>query len=334
MGYLVASDKFGMPQSKSPAGFRIVMGSPGIEGFEEVPAPMVTVVLPVYNAGKHLRLAVQSIVCQSFPNWELLVIDDGSTDDAISTISDITDERIRIISDGQNRGLVARLNQAIDLASGIYLARMDGDDISSSSRLMRQVDELQRNPNLDVVAVRAFEIDENSQIVGLFPFAESHKEICGRPWLGFHMLHPTWMGRTTWFRKHMYSVPAPFLCEDQELLLRSYPTSQFLTINAFLFGYRVKSGPSWEKLSKTRFSVWSFQCRFFIKNKQWYYLIMATIAYHVRQLSDFSKRYGLVVYYRRTDVIPNALVSEWKSTIENLSSSAKSRTVNCIRRDM
>src|SRR5450830_847145 len=91
--------------------------------------PLVTVAMPVYNAGKYLRLAVLSIVKQTFTDWEMLVIDDGSTDNAFDSIADIKDDRIRILRDGTNKGLAARLNEAIDLARGQYFARMDQDDV-------------------------------------------------------------------------------------------------------------------------------------------------------------------------------------------------------------
>ena len=88
-------------------------------------APLVTVAMPIFNAGSYLRLAVLSIVRQTFADWELLIIDDGSTDNALQDIADIRDHRIRILRDGENKGLAARLNEAIDLACGSYFACMD-----------------------------------------------------------------------------------------------------------------------------------------------------------------------------------------------------------------
>lgn len=280
--------------------------------------PVITVVLPVYNAEKYLRLAVLSIIKQSFEDWELLLIDDGSTDNGLATILDICDVRVRVISDGENRGLVSRLNQAIDFARGSYLARMDADDVSHPDRFKRQIDTLRSDPSLDVVAVRAFEIDDNNQVTGLFPFSELHEDICCRPWLGFHMLHPTWMGHIEWFRRHRYLVPAPVLCEDQELLLRSYRTSRFLAIDEFLFGYRVRSIIDFIKLSKTRVAVREFQVRHFLKNRQWYYLAMAVVAYRVRLLHDFFRRYGIMMDRRRTKVISEAVVHEWGEVVQNV----------------
>lgn len=127
--------------------------------------PLVTVAMPVYNAGKYLRLAVLSIVRQTFTNWELLVIDDGSTDNALQDIADIDDARIRIFRDGGNRGLAARLNEAADMARGRYLARMDQDDVSYPERFARQLAALQNDPELDLVATRAITIDENDHAI-------------------------------------------------------------------------------------------------------------------------------------------------------------------------
>ena len=73
--------------------------------------PLVTVAMPVFNAGEYLRLAILSIIRQTFTNWELLLVDDGSTDKAVENIADIDDARIRIIRDGKNKGLAARLNE-------------------------------------------------------------------------------------------------------------------------------------------------------------------------------------------------------------------------------
>jgi glycosyltransferase involved in cell wall biosynthesis len=132
--------------------------------------PLVTVAMPVFNAGRHLRPAVISIILQTFTDWELLVIDDGSSDGAVDDILDLDDARIRILRDGSNRGLAARLNEAIDLARGHYFARMDQDDISYPERLARQVDMLEQSPALDLCAVRCAAINFENELVGALPY--------------------------------------------------------------------------------------------------------------------------------------------------------------------
>jgi glycosyltransferase involved in cell wall biosynthesis len=89
--------------------------------------PLATVAMPVFNAGRFLRPAVLSIIRQTLTDWELLIIDDGSTDGAVDSIADIDEPRIIIVRDGENKGLAARLNEAADRARGKYFARMDQD---------------------------------------------------------------------------------------------------------------------------------------------------------------------------------------------------------------
>lgn len=252
----------------------------------ESSGPRVTVAMPVYNAGRFLRAAVTSIVRQTFTDWELLIIDDGSTDDAIADIADIADARIRVLRDGANRGLAARLNEAIDLAQGQYFARMDQDDISYPDRLARQLAEIGRHPELDLVAVRCVAIDERDEPVGAWPSALDHEDICARPWMGFYLPHPTWLGKTEWFRRHRYAKPGPYFCEDQELLLRSYATSRFATVADILFAYRVRNRPNLSKSFKTRRTLFGLQLGHFLAVRKPGSAALAALMFGVRVASD------------------------------------------------
>lgn len=245
--------------------------------------PTISVILPVYNAGRYLRLAVLSIVNQSFVDWELLIVDDASTDDAVERIADIVDSRIRLIRNPKNVGLAATLNVGIDLARGEFIARMDQDDVSYPRRLERQIELLRANPELDLVAVRCLAIDANNDAIGALPFAVTHEALCIRPWRGFYLPHPTWMGRSAWFRRHRYASPGPYLSEDQELLLRSYRSSRFETIPEMLFAYRVRNRIDWSSAFKTRKTVVRGQMRYFLAMREWRYglLAMATFLYRV-----------------------------------------------------
>jgi glycosyltransferase involved in cell wall biosynthesis len=285
--------------------------------------PLVTVAMPVYNAGKYLRLAVLSIVKQTFQNWELLIIDDGSTDNALQDIADIDDARIQVLQDGANRGLAARLNEAIDLARGQYLARMDQDDVSYPKRFARQIEALQNDSRFDLVSARAITIDENNAETGLFPYSLSHDEICARPWRGFYLPHPTWMGRIEWFRKHRYTVPGPYFFEDQELLLRSYRESKFGTVDEILFGYRIRCKVNWEKLAKTRRTVLSIQLRHFMEAHQWHFVLLATAAFVGKMSSDLSKRMRGSISQPRRDIVDNTIAFEWHKILDDLATKPK-----------
>jgi glycosyltransferase involved in cell wall biosynthesis len=231
--------------------------------------PLVTIAMPVYNAGRYLRPAVISILQQTFADWELIVIDDGSSDGAVEGIRDLPDARIRVLRDGLNKGLAARLNEAIDLARGRFFARMDQDDVSYPERLARQLALLEWNPEIDLCAVRCVAIDADDELVGIMPHALTHEAICARPWIGFHLPHPTWLGRIEWFRRHRYASPGPYFCEDQELLLRSYGDSRFAATPEILLAYRVRNGINWAKSVKTRRTLFRLQLRRFLAARQY-----------------------------------------------------------------
>lgn len=251
--------------------------------------PRLTVAMPVLNGGRHLRLAVLSIIGQTYRDWELLLIDDGSTDNALQGIADMHDCRIRILRDGKNKGLAARLNEAIDLARGQYFARMDHDDVSYPERFSHQIALLDRNPELDVVAVRAITISDDDEPVGNLPGPLTHGEICARPWQGFYLPHPAWMGRTTWFRMYRYALPAPYFCEDQELLLRSHTNSRFATVDRVLFAYRLRNRINWIKQAKTRWALFNLQWRFFVHSRQFNLALLSMAAFVGRIASDLLK---------------------------------------------
>ena len=250
--------------------------------------PLVTVAMPVFNAGRggYLRLAVLSIVKQTFTDWELLIIDDGSTDHSLQDIADIKDARIRILRDSKNKGISARLNEAIDLARGRYLARMDHDDVSYPERFARQIEALEKDPLLDLVAVRSVTISGDHRLTGMLPCAATQEEISVKPWRGFYLPHPTWMGRIEWFRKYRYTEPGLYFCEDQELLLRSHEESRFGVIMEPLFAYRLREEIHWHKLIKTRLTVLPVQLRHFLSRGQVYFALMALLTFVGRSALD------------------------------------------------
>jgi glycosyltransferase involved in cell wall biosynthesis len=226
--------------------------------------PLVTVALPVHNGGADLEKAVRSILNQSWANWELLLIDDGSTDGCIDRLSSLSDHRIFVIRDGQNLGLASRLNQAVSMAKGEYFARMDHDDLCHPERFARQIAFLQLHPEVDLLATQCFAIDERERLVGLLPSAISHADICRRPWQGFYMAHPSWMGRVEWFRSNLYQCPAPYCCEDQELLLRAHYSSCYHTLPERLLGYRIRAYTPWRKQFRTRISMGKMKIMHFL----------------------------------------------------------------------
>jgi glycosyltransferase involved in cell wall biosynthesis len=204
--------------------------------------PLVSIGMPIFNCSKTLETAILSIFNQTYSNWELIIIDDGSKDKTLEIAKGFQnkDSRILVFSDGYNKQLPYRLNQAIALSKGKYFARMDGDDISYPERLKTQVEYLTNHPEIDLLATQIITIDRDGNPRGKYSPIESHADICVRPWTGFPMTHPTWMGKIEWFRKYQYRTKA-IRMEDQDILLRAFRNSRFACLPDILLGYRVES---------------------------------------------------------------------------------------------
>ena len=112
--------------------------------------PFVSVLLPVYNAEKYLKEAIESILSQTFIDFEFIIINDGSTDNSEQIILSYTDQRIRYVKNEKNLKLIATLNKGIRLARGKYIVRMDADDVSLPKRIEKQVRFMEAHPNVGV----------------------------------------------------------------------------------------------------------------------------------------------------------------------------------------
>jgi len=117
-------------------------------------APMVSVVMAVKNGGQVVREAIDSILNQTFTDFEFIIINDGSTDETLEVISQYTDSRIQVYSQ-ENQGLACSLNRGVCLATGKYIARQDHDDISLPTRLEKQVAYLEANPKVGLLGTAA-----------------------------------------------------------------------------------------------------------------------------------------------------------------------------------
>jgi glycosyltransferase involved in cell wall biosynthesis len=198
---------------------------------------LVTIAMSVRNNARTLATTIRSILDQTYTHWELLLIDDGSTDGTLEIARSFTDPRITVISDGKARGLAERLNEAIDLSAGTYFARMDGDDIAYPQRLERQVAYLEAHPDVDLAAAWVVTFGADGVALGKRMNAERHEEICAHPAFGIALPHPTWVGRLGFFQYYRYKTSA-VMCQDVDLLLRAYRHARFATVPEVLLGYR------------------------------------------------------------------------------------------------
>lgn len=130
---------------------------------QSLSSPLISVLLPVYNCSTYVGSAIESILSQTFEHFELIVIDDGSTDDTYAVLAGFRDPRIRLFRQ-ENQGLAATLNRAISLAQAPILARQDQDDLSMPDRLAKQYAYMQSHPDCGLLGTWAqiMEVDKLS----------------------------------------------------------------------------------------------------------------------------------------------------------------------------
>jgi glycosyltransferase involved in cell wall biosynthesis len=201
--------------------------------------PRVTIGMGVRDAERTLAQAIASIRMQSFQDWELLIVDDGSVDAsvAIARAAARSDPRIVALGGRHRLGLAARLNELVRRARSPLFGRMDADDVAYPDRLARQVAFLREHPEVDLVGASALVFGAGGRAIGVRNAPADHAEICARPSSGFLVLHPTWLGRLDWFRRYPYAERAT-RGEEQDVMHRAYRNSVFANIPEPLLGYR------------------------------------------------------------------------------------------------
>lgn len=208
-------------------------------------SPVVSVVMPVYNARRYLRPAVESILAQTFGDFELVAVDDGSKDDSLAILREYADKdaRVRIIS-RPNTGIVGALNDGLNAAKGEFVARMDSDDISMPDRFEKQVAFLRAHPDHVLVGSQVMLIDpEGAALCPKKDTEYTHEAIdaahMARRW---PLVHPTIMVR----REAMlalggYRTKYEFL-EDLDLFLRLAEVGKLASLSDILLRYRLHTG--------------------------------------------------------------------------------------------
>lgn len=201
---------------------------------------LLSVILPVFNAETYLKEAIRSVLGQTYSDFELILIDDGSTDKSSEIILDFDDPRIVYLRNETNLGLVFSLNRGLETAKGDYIARMDADDICHPERFQKQILTLNSNPSIGLCACKAALIDLNGQPAEKVFFPKINAPI---PWeILWHnpIVHPSVMfrknilsGEREWYRLEEY--PA----EDYGLWCRLVAGTKMLILNDKLLYYRI-----------------------------------------------------------------------------------------------
>jgi glycosyltransferase involved in cell wall biosynthesis len=187
-----------------------------------MPNPTISVIMPVYNTGSYLHDSINSILQQTFTDFEFIIINDGSTDNSEEIILSYTDARIRYLKNEKNEGLVYSLNRGIDAARGIFIARMDGDDISELTRLEMQHYYMKQHVRISVLSSFVNLIDNKGNHTGFWKDDKENYTVKAiRTFLPVNncVAHPTVMIRTELLKEYRYNRNQP-LSEDYDLWLR------------------------------------------------------------------------------------------------------------------
>lgn len=213
--------------------------------------PRLTVLMPVYNASLFLKEAMDSILSQTFSNFEFLIVDDGSTDDSIQIIEGYTDERIRLVRNEKNLGISQTLNRGIEIASCDLIARMDADDISYPQRLQKQYAYMIDNPSCGLLSTWARVVTADKKTVTV----EKHSHHYYYYNLNFEcwIYHPTVLFRREVVKKAgMYSMP---YSEDYDLFWKIARDFKIDNMDEVLLDYRLSPHSLNTVLRKEEYAV-------------------------------------------------------------------------------
>ena len=195
----------------------------------------VTILMPTYNVAPYVKEAIASVLRQTYTNFELLVIDDCSTDDTVSVVRSINDPRIHIIQNEKNVGLAENLNRGLSLITTEYVARMDGDDIAEPFWLKKEVAILDANPEIGICS-GGFE--RFGTVKSLVRFPERHEDCLANMLFECSVIVPTF--RMSLYRDHglRYSTYA-FPAEDYRFWAECLRVTRIYNIQETLFHYRM-----------------------------------------------------------------------------------------------
>jgi glycosyltransferase involved in cell wall biosynthesis len=198
---------------------------------------LVSVLMPVYNAEAHIVEAAKSMLNQTHRHLELLIVDDGCTDTSIQKVLSLNDKRIRVISNPVNLGLAASLNIAISQASGNYLARMDADDISHPERIARQIQALEKYPEISVLGT-GLQYFNVSRYKNFFP--PDHETCKAKLLFNVCFGHPSVVCRRKVFEnvEHLYTPALKQYSEDYDLYSRLVDNFRFANLQQLYVKYR------------------------------------------------------------------------------------------------
>ena len=229
---------------------------------QRYPMPEVSVILPVYNGEKYIAESVESILNQTYKDFEFIIVNDASTDNTLSILKSFDDPRIRIVNNEVNLKVVKSLNKALNLATGNYVARMDGDDIASPLRFEQQLEYFKQHSEIDICATQIEVFGDKKYITRQY----EHHEFIKASLLFLNVInHPSVMfKRASFVDNGFYYDESYNNAEDYGLWVKVLDTLKFAIHPQVLLKYRVhsdnvsvKKSSNWDVLRAINFRVYS-----------------------------------------------------------------------------
>ncbi|MPZ76995.1 MAG: glycosyltransferase [Deltaproteobacteria bacterium] len=215
--------------------------------------PEISVVMPAYNATAYLDKSVRSILGQTFQDFEFIIINDGSTDTTTAILKRYAelDDRIRLY-DQENQGMISALNRGCRLARGRYIARMDADDVSFPRRFEKQLEYMERHPQIGILGTWIYNVDENGAVRGTWCPPTDPKILKWTNFFGVCVSHSTVLMRRQVIEKLGFYRPDAVHAEDVDLWLRACAITEFGNIPEPLSNYRVWTGSTHQRSLQLR----------------------------------------------------------------------------------
>lgn len=199
----------------------------------------ISVVMPAYNAEKYIKQAIESILNQTYKDFEFIIINDGSTDDTKHIILSYHDDRIVYLENKENSGIVVTLNKGLDYATGKYIARMDADDIAVNNRFEKQVKYLDENKNIGVLGTGICTFGKNIKEQKRV-FTTNVEQLKAELIFNSCIAHPTVMIRRDVLQKYNLRYDSEFAgAEDYYLWWNIAKVSKIMTLPDVLLKYRI-----------------------------------------------------------------------------------------------
>ncbi len=203
--------------------------------------PLVSVIMPVFNQAATLRASIESVIAQTYTDWELLVLDDCSSDGSLALLEKLAHSvpKVHFVANTRNLGIAANLNRGVNAANGKYIARLDGDDSMLPERLSNQIRFLESHPAIGILGGGADLVAQDGAYINTIFQPEGHEQIAKVLPVRNPIMHPTVMARTSLLRSNPYKETLRKK-QDYELWSRLISKTRFHNLQVPLISYRAE----------------------------------------------------------------------------------------------